>query len=224
MLTILSVLPVLFVLYYIYNADRFHHEPKKLLLKLFILGCLSVIPILVVEEFLAGFNTFTGQMNAFYRAFVIAGFSEEVLKWLVVFVFAFSNKAYDEPLDGIVYAVFVSMGFAVIENIMYVNFGGVSVALLRAFTSIPAHMLFGVMMGFYLSLYKFTRKRKYMILSIIIPIVLHGTYNFILMGNSMYLLLFIPYMIFMFRLGRKRIKTYQMLSYLNRKSIDEEII
>lgn len=215
MLTILSILPVILVLGYMNWVDRFHREPRGLLTKLFVLGCLSVIPIVFIELYLMEMNTFTGNMAAFYDAFVVAGLTEETFKWLIVVVIAYSSKAYDEPLDGIVYAVFVSMGFAVIENILYVYQYGTGVAIMRAVTSVPAHMLFGVMSGFYLSIAKFSNRKIYFILSLVVPIIMHGIYNFILLGNQVFLVLFIPYLMFMFYVGRKRIRKYEEMSYRN---------
>lgn len=220
MLLIISVIPVVLVLMYVRRMDRFHSEPMKLLARLFIIGALSVIPIIIVELILMNFNVFSGDGRAFYDAFVVAGLTEEAFKWAIVMIFAFHSVEYDEPLDGIVYAVFVSMGFAIVENIMYVTQNGVGVGIMRAVTSVPAHMLFGVMSGYYLSMYKFVRKPYYLTLSLLIPIILHGFYNFILLANQMYLILFIPYMIFMWFIAKKRIVKYQIISM----NIEEELI
>ncbi len=220
MLTLIGILPVVLVLIYIRRVDRFHQEPKKLLNKLFIYGALSVIPIIFIELFFMRMNVFTGDLGALYDSFIVAGFTEESFKWLIVIVVAFNNKAYDEPLDGIVYAVFVSMGFAVVENVLYVYSGGIQVALLRAVTSVPAHMVFGVMSGYMLSIYKFERKPLYLVLSLIVPICLHGLYNFMLLANSFYLILFIPYLITLYVLVKRRIKKYQMISIQSNEEIE----
>lgn len=211
-LFVASVVPVIVVLYYIRRVDRFHAEPMKLLRRLFIMGMIIVIPIVIVEFIFAYLNPFEGTLDALYNAFVVAGITEETFKWLVVMIFAFRSLEYDEPLDGIVYAVFVSMGFAIVENVMYVYNYGIGNAVMRAFTAVPAHMLFGVMSGYYLSLYKFVGRRKYIILSLVMPILLHGTYNFLLLGHSYLLILFIPYIIFMWVISTRRIKKYQMIS------------
>lgn len=217
----ISILPIVVILVFIRRIDRFHAEPMKLLIRLMVLGMISVIPIIIVELLLTRFNTFTGDLSAFYDAFVVAGFTEETFKWLIIMVFVFHSVEFDEPLDGIVYAVFVSMGFAVVENLLYVYGNGFSNGIMRAVTAVPAHMLFGVMMGYYLSMYKFVNKKYYLVLSLIFPIILHGLYNFILMSNGLYLILFIPYMIFMWLIATKRIKKYQMISI---SIIDEDMV
>ncbi len=223
MLLFISVVPVLVLLVFIRRADRFHAEPMKLLIRLMVFGMISVIPIILVEIWLSRMNVYSGDLAAMYDAFVVAGFSEETFKWLIVMIFAFGSVEYDEPLDGIVYAVFVSMGFAVVENIMYVYGNGFNNGIMRAVTAVPAHMLFGVMMGYYLSMYKFVGRKYYLVLSVLIPILLHGSYNFILMANNWYLVLFIPYMMFMWWLATKRIKKYQMISILIVDPIQSDI-
>lgn len=215
-LILAAVLPVLILLILIYRLDRFNPEPKALLLKLYFLGMLSVIPILIVEIILDALNIFryfeTDLTNA-YDAFIVAGFTEELYKWIIVIVFVYRSREFDEYIDGIIYCVFVSLGFATIENIFYVLDGSYSVAILRAFLSIPAHMLFGVSMGYYLSISKFSiskaQKSRYMVLALVIPILLHGIYDYLLMSSIPFMLLaFIPFMIWMWSFNLKKLKHY----------------
>ncbi len=211
-LILAAIIPVLIILVFYYFLDRFNKEPLKLLWKLFLLGCLSVIPILIIGSLFEFINPFVGEPSNLYDAFIIAALSEEVIKWYVVYRFAFKNDAFDEKLDGIIYAVFVSMGFAVIENILYVSSEGISVAILRAFTAIPAHMFFGVFMGYYLSLAKFSNvrlRKRFLIKSIFYPVILHGVYDYLLMSNyKLLLLFFIPLLIWMFINIKRRIREY----------------
>ena len=123
-------------------------------------------------------------MQQFVRAFFVVGLSEEFSKYVIVRYYAQSKNAFNEPYDGIVYAVMVSMGFAAVENIFYVLEGGVPVALLRAFTAVPAHATFGILMGYYMGRAKFSNNRvKYNLLGLLLAILFHGAYDFFLFIN-----------------------------------------
>lgn len=209
----IALLPIVVLLFVIYKIDRYNKEPKKLLTILFVGGCLITIPILLVENFLVSMVTLQGDYNNLYTAFVVASMTEEVFKWLILMVFAFHHLAFDERLDGIIYGVFVGLGFSAIENLLYVFSHGVTVGIVRALTAVPAHMLFGVSMGYYLSIWKFgprwSIKKWGQILSLLIPILLHGVYDYILMSDYKWLLiLFIPYLIYMWLFGIKRLRRY----------------
>jgi len=209
-----ALAPVLALLYIIYRIDKYDREPARLLGKLFLFGALIAGPIILVENFLSTLNTVMGDLGNFYTAFVVAAFTEELFKWFVLKQFAYRDRAYNEYLDGIVYGVFISMGFAAIENVLYVvGNNEMSVALLRALTALPGHMLFGVAMGYYFSVMKFAGTKslyqRALRQSLIAPIVLHGVYDYILMSQYKWLLaLFIPYLIYMWQFGIRRIKRY----------------
>jgi len=215
-LFIAAIAPAIILIFIFYKIDRFNREPVKLLLLLYILGMLSVIPILVVELILSNLNIFrffdTDLINL-YDALVVAGFTEELFKWAIVMVFAFKRKAFDEYLDGIIYCVFVSLGFATVENVLYVFEGSYNVAIVRSLLSVPAHMLFGVTMGYYISLAKFSlahmNKSRNMALALTLPILLHGFYDYILMSRFQFLLLLLlPFVIWMWLSNMTKLKRY----------------
>ena len=156
---LLAIAPVVIILVYIYFRDKWEKEPLKKLLLALALGCLSVIPILFVEGLLSSFSFLEGlskRMEAFYTAFIVAGFSEELFKYLAVLLVLWRNKHFNQKFDAIVYSVYVSLGFAMIENFLYVYEGGIGTALSRAITAVPAHALFGVAMGYHLSFAHFS--------------------------------------------------------------------
>lgn len=200
----------------IYLVDRYDREPLYLLMKMFILGALSVIPVLYIEKLLLRINVFSGVLGIAYTAFIVAGLTEEYFKRAVVLYGAFNDKSFNEKLDGIVYAVFSALGFATVENIMYVVFrytGNYYVGVMRGLLSVPAHTLFAVTMGYYLSLAKFTSNEKeskvYHSRSLLIPLLLHGLFNFILMAKiPMLMLLFIPYVIYLWRVNLIKLNEY----------------
>ena len=135
-LVILAVAPAITLVLFIYFFDKHDKEPISLLLKVFLFGALAVVPIVYVEDLLMTFNIFPGLASAFYVSFIVAGFTEEFFKRLVVMKIAFKNQHYSEKLDGIVYSVMASLGFATVENIMYVAISfkdDIYVGITRAF-------------------------------------------------------------------------------------------
>lgn len=215
-LFIIAITPALVITVGLYLSDRYDREPLKLLLITYILGALSVIPTIFVEELLTVFNVFPGILGAFYTAFIVAGFTEEYFKRLVVLKVAYKSKYFNEKLDGIVYAVFASMGFATIENVIYVVYrysNNPYIGLYRGILSVPAHGVFAVTMGYYLSLAKFStieeRKRRAYRRSLYMPIIFHGIFDFILMANIPQLtIIFVPYVIYLWWLNERKLSKY----------------
>jgi len=215
-LFIIAITPALVITVGLYLSDRYDKEPLKLLLITYILGALSVIPTIFVEELLTVFNVFPGILGAFYTAFIVAGFTEEYFKRLVVLKVAYKSKYFNEKLDGIVYAVFASMGFATIENVIYVVYrysNNPYIGLYRGILSVPAHGVFAVTMGYYLSLAKFStieeRKRRAYRRSLYMPIIFHGIFDFILMANIPQLtIIFVPYVIYLWWLNERKLSKY----------------
>ncbi|WP_129600852.1 PrsW family intramembrane metalloprotease [Anaerophilus nitritogenes] len=227
-LFIIAISPGIALMLGIYLTDRYDKEPISLLAKVFLLGALSVIPAAFVEGILQKFNIFKGLLSAAYTAFIVAGFTEEFFKRMVVLKTAYHHEAFDEKLDGIVYATFSALGFATIENIMYVVFRFATnpyVGLYRGILSVPAHMLFGVTMGYYLSLSKFAEdeeiSKKSLKKALLIPMILHGIFNFILMSKIPGLMIFlVPFVIYLWVINLRRLNEYTHESksiYKNRK-------
>ena len=127
--------------------------------------------------------------------------------------------------DGIVYAVFISLGFATVENLAYVLSSGFNTALVRSLTAVPAHALFAVAMGYYLGIAKFAGpqyRQKYIRLGFIIPIILHGIYDFILFSERFYfLVLFIPYMLYLWKRGLRQVDELVEFSPFRDREEDE---
>ena len=228
-LIILSLAPIAILLAYIWFRDKYEKEPFKMLFAALLLGAFSVIPILFLEEFLMLFiNLFSGNMRAFWNAFVVAAFSEELFKFLFLYLLVWKSPDFNEKFDGIVYAVYISLGFAAVENIMYVFDYGAHAGWTRAITAVPAHFLFGVTMGFFFGQAKFypERKKKLIRAALIYPIILHGVYDFILMtGHPYALIIFVPFIIFMWYYGLKKMKKLSSQSiYRNDFKKEEEML
>lgn len=219
-LVIIAIAPGIAFALAIYLTDRYDREPLGLLIKIFILGAISVIPTALVETFLTRLNIFTGLLSAAFTSFIIAGCTEEYFKRKVVTKFALNNEAFNERLDGIVYCSYAALGFATVENIMYVVFrfsANPYIGIFRGILSVPAHMLFGITMGYYMSLAKFTenkeQSRKYFKQSLYVPLLLHGFFDFILMSGTQWLMvIFIPFVIILWATNLKKLREYTIIS------------
>lgn len=188
-----TLLPPILIFLYIYFSDRFR-EPKKLMFQVFLLGVLLIIPAGYLNQFvLKTFQNNDPVNNALLIGFFAGGFIEEILKFSILYYFVLKKNEFNEPMDGIVYGVLVSLGFATLENIEYVylqsenlGFTSLEVAQLRAFTAVPLHGLVGIVMGFYFGLFAFTGQKKFQGYALIIPILFHGSYNFLISFNFLY--------------------------------------
>ncbi len=232
-LVIIAITPTIALAIGIYLTDRYDREPWHLLLRIFLMGALSVIPVIFFQKLLLFINIFPGLFSIAYTAFIVAGLTEEFFKRSVVIYGVYNNENFNEKLDGIVYAVFSALGFATVENIMYVVFrytGSYYVGIMRGLLSVPGHMLFGITMGYYLSLSKYTDNPKlkgyYYKASLIIPIILHGLFNFILMAQiPILMIVFIPYVIYLWISTLKKLNQYTKDSkdnYNRIEDLDEE--
>lgn len=187
-LLLVAVAPVLIIIFYIYFKDKYEKEPKRLLLYNFLLG--AIVSIIITSILYYAFDIVlplpnkTSIFQQFIKAFFVVGLIEEFSKYIIIRYFAQPNKAFNEPFDGIVYSVMVSMGFAATENIFYVLEGGYTTALGRAFTAVPAHATFGILMGYFMGKAKFSNNRMVLNLSgLLLAIIFHGAYDFFLFIN-----------------------------------------
>lgn len=210
-LLLLSLAPIVIIAVYIYFRDKYEKEPIRLLLFALLAGGIAVIPILFIERFLDGFtDLFPGLFSAAWNAFVVAALSEEFFKFIALYLLIWKSSEFNEKFDGIVYAVYVSLGFAGVENVMYVMQGGFETGMMRAFTAVPAHAIFGITMGFYFGLAKFYKKERnaLKLKALVYPILLHGIYDFILMTGIKWLTgVFFLFVIFLYIFGLNRVRS-----------------
>ncbi|MGL5713653.1 MAG: PrsW family intramembrane metalloprotease [Paraclostridium sp.] len=214
-LLFISIAPSITFLIWIYFKDKYEKEPIKFLTKLFSMGALISIPAIVLEDILFTINIENEYLRKMYISFIVAAFSEEILKAIVLFIFTIKNKNYTEKLDGIVYSIFISLGFATIENIIYVTNGSgveiLEIGISRGLISVPAHLMFAITMGYYLSIYKFSNKHKIksLVKLIVYPILLHGFFDFIIiLNNKVNLIIFIIYLIYLWKINLDKLDEY----------------
>ncbi len=222
-----ALLPAIVLCVYIFKKDRVEKEPIGLLLKLFAFGAFACYPAAEIEGIVIGlidetcFNLPFGVYN-FIKYLIGVALVEEGLKWIILKWFTRRNTEFNSLFDGVIYAVFVSLGFAALENVFYVLEYGFSNAVMRAFLSVPGHMFFAVMMGYHYSLWHMTEKagmlekqllenvsardgvrvfstKKNAACSLIMPVLAHGIYNHCCtMGTLLSIVVFYLFVIFMY--------------------------
>lgn len=168
---------------YIYLKDKHEREPLGLLARSFFFGVLSVFVTLLISQGIGYFVEIDEQSvgQQAVHAFLIVALVEEFSKFIFVRGILYNNAHFNEPFDGIVYSVMVSMGFATFENILYVYSGGMGTAIMRMFTAVPAHATFAILMGFYLGKAKFEHKKSYYAFHALgVATLFHGAYDYFL--------------------------------------------
>lgn len=244
-----ALIPAVALCIYIFKKDRVEKEPIGLLLGLLFLGGLICFPAAEIEGVLFDifdmiFSPFTveyegelyllGTTFKVYNAckyFIGVALVEEGLKFLILFFFTRKNKNFNSLFDGLIYAVFVSLGFAALENVFYVVENGWINALMRAVMSVPGHMFFAVLMGYYYSLWHMYEKARqqeqslkkaglishgaiefsgntYLLLSLSIPILAHGLYDYCCtLGTTLATISLYAFIIFLYIYCFKKIKS-----------------
>ncbi len=218
LLVIAALLPAIILLIYVYTKDRAEKEPLHLLLLLLGAGAIIILPVVIIELLIGGIidgafgvtsdNTealasdpVTFRIYSALTMFIGVALIEEFFKWISMLLITKKSKHFNSLFDGLIYAIFVSLGFAALENVFYVIEHGWGNAVMRAVLSVPGHMFFAVMMGYFYSLWHMCDKARayeakfkelgvispsisgfnstsYKILSLIVPVVIHGFYNY----------------------------------------------
>ena len=218
-----TILPSIIIVLYFVRSDKFK-EPSFEIVKIFFYGILITIPAFYLNTYLGNIlETKTKISEPLIGSFLTAAPVEEGLKFFILFYFVYKMKDFNEPIDGIVYGVCVSLGFATLENIYYVyaltdyfETTPLSLAILRAFSAVPAHAMFGAIMGIFYSSHLLAKKKEdkkmFLILSILVPFLLHGFYNYFMysmpiLGFVLVIVgIYFSYTIFIKWNGKKRFK------------------
>ena len=219
---IASLAPVIFLLIFIYSKDKFQKEPLPMLLKALLGGVLAAALDVLLLTFLH-IEQWGGSSEplpqALFQAFCLAALPEEFCKLVFLYLFIWKSQYFDEYYDGLEYAACVGLGFAGLENILYVMQGGLGVAVSRALFAVPAHFFFAIFMGYFFSFAKFkpSQKHFYLFLALFVPVLMHGIYDFVLMyaeliqttntPTATFLNLgFFIFFIFIWKLAKRRIE------------------
>ncbi|TQS74432.1 intramembrane metalloprotease PrsW [Ornithinibacillus gellani] len=215
-----GIAPALALLSFFYLKDRIS-EPIPLIIRTFIIGALLVFPIMFIQY------TFTteGVDQHFIQSFFIIAFTEEFFKWFVFIYVIYHHTEFDAHYDGIVYAVSISLGFATVENILYLFVNGIGYAFTRAIFPVSSHALFGVIMGYHFGKAKMQpayQKRNFL-LAFLIPFLLHGSYNYILKAvETDWLFILIPFMIVLWIFGLQRVRSANKSSSYQKQTMKKQ--
>ena len=190
--------PCIFWLWIIYRGDRYQPEPRSLLIRTFFLGLAIAIPVAIIEAILYPKSLTQNPVSlpaAVYLTFVVVGLTEESGKFFVVRRSMYNSRFFEEPSDGLIYSAAAALGFASLENIVYLLSFGWEVILVRGLVSNLAHVLFASLWGYPLALHKLgIIKARYIVwLGLIAAMIAHGIFDFLLFTQSIYTLLGIPF-------------------------------
>ncbi|PIC68625.1 PrsW family intramembrane metalloprotease [Sporosarcina sp. P21c] len=214
-----AIAPALALFSYLYLRKQIAKEPSKTLFHAFIYGAIMTFPILFIQHVFEEEHVFH---NEFFRNVLFTSSLEEFFKWIIIFILVYKTIEFEDAYDGILYGASVSLGFATIENILYLLSFGLNTAFLRALLPVSSHALFGVVMGYYFGKAKFSvasEKAKWIVIAFLAPLLLHIFYNSILFTNDYWLYLMIPFMLFLWWFGLTRVKyahTFAMQQFRKR--------
>lgn len=184
---LLAIAPGLFIAWYIYRLDKHEREPRIPLALTFISGLGAAWVAVRIESWgMAQIPVLPSLALAFVASFLLVSLVEEGLKWLVLMAYPYRRPFFNEPMDGITYAVMIAMGLATFENVLFAIHYDLNTILLRTFTAIPAHGFFAIIMGYYVGRAHFATEGKSRILlkSWLVPFSLHGIYDFFLFQKA----------------------------------------
>ena len=189
-LLLITILPSILIILFFINSDKFK-EPTKEIIKIFFLGILITIPAYILNTYIGDFLYKKTELSeGLISSFLTAAPVEEGLKLSILYYFVYKMKDFNEPIDGIVYGVTVSLGFATLENLYYVYLladyfetTSKALAVIRSFSAVPAHAVFGIFMGYFFMKYSFIKKGDNLFFAFVVPFVLHGCYNLFTTSN-----------------------------------------
>lgn len=215
-LILAAIVPAIYLLVKVYQADRVEKESPRMLVTLVICGIFSTVGALILE--VAGdwiLRIFVPEGSVLYHAitcFIIVAYAEEGCKYIFLKLRTWKSAEFNCLFDGMLYAVYISLGFAVWENLSYSFSYGLGTALVRAVTAIPGHACFGVFMGM---LYGFAKQYERMqqtalskrcrVLAVVVAALIHGCYDFILSVKVPFLG-FVAFVIVMFVIAFRMVR------------------
>jgi RsiW-degrading membrane proteinase PrsW (M82 family) len=207
LLVIIGIAPPIGFLAYILYLDRIEPEPMGFIIKVLLLGGLAVIPVGLAELALMNMAVFSGSglSGAAVKSFLLIAPAEEAAKFALVMLVAWRNRNFNEENDGIVYAGTAAIGFAMVENLLYVAQFGIATGIMRAVSAIPLHTFTGVIMGYFIGIARFAptpgRRNRNIAAGFLIALAIHAVYDTFVLSETPAALLMIPVVIALFIMG-----------------------
>ncbi|ARI77230.1 glutamic-type intramembrane protease PrsW [Halobacillus mangrovi] len=201
-----AIAPAVAIMTFIYLSKRIELEPLPLIIRMFVIGVIMVFPIMFIQYAFESEGFF---QSPFLKSVFLAGLLEEFFKWFFLLFVAFRHSDFDHHYDGIIYGVAISLGFATVENIIYLFANGIEIALMRAVFPVSSHALFGIIMGFYLGKAKFSNSNSTLCLffALLIPVSLHSFYDFIItVFDQKWIYGILPFMLILWMIGIRKIR------------------
>ncbi|MGM0472297.1 MAG: PrsW family intramembrane metalloprotease [Bacillota bacterium] len=183
---LVSLVPGILWVYFFYRQDKYEPEPPRLIIKAFIYGGLAIIPVAIIEfPFADQISAEAGLFKLLLLSIIVVGLTEELFKLVVVYVGFYHLAELDEVMDGIIYAISAGLGFAVIENLLYTVVFGYQVGVMRAFVTTLVHASLSGIAGYYLGQAKLKSEGEFRLIisGLAQATILHGIYDFLIVGN-----------------------------------------
>ncbi len=221
---LLSILPSIILFIVVWKGDRYEKEPPKLLIKLFLLGALTTVSAFIIEllfgDYVFGFLDHQGMLFLLIDNFLIVALAEEAGKYLVLKKVTWKHPAFNYTFDAVVYSVTVSLGFATLENVLYLLDGSIATAVTRAVFSVPGHVIDALYMGYYYGFARYADAyndnrlcKKNLKLAFIVPVLIHGFYDFCLSTESwIFIMIFLVFEIIMTVLAITKFRTLSRIA------------
>jgi len=214
-----AIAPGLALFSYFYLRNQISAEPSRTLFHTFIYGAILTFPILFIQHVFMVENI---MQSSFINNVLFSSSLEEFFKWFILVMAIYQHVEFDDPYDGILYGASISLGFATVENILYLLTYGLDTAFLRAILPVSSHAIFGVVMGYYLGRAKFAQSensRPLLFVALIAPIGLHMMYNGILALEKITIYFMVPFMLFLWWLCLAKVKKAHLMTihHLNKK-------
>lgn len=206
---LMAVVPAFFLVWHYYRQTKNKAEDRALVIKVFLIGVLSIVPICTLEIIVSKLNQYYNWSRfyySFFDAFIVAGLCEEYMKLAIIKIFVYNNPRFRKIIDGIIYTIIASLGFACIENIMYVIPNTWETGVVRGITAVPLHAVASGTMGYYIGLAKFSldKKEESRLINIGLwqAIMIHGLYNLLILISplfgALYAAFIIPLLIYVY--------------------------
>lgn len=214
---LLAIFPSIVLFIVIWKSDKIEKEPAGLLWKLFGLGALTTVSAIIIGttgEKIFGFLNPEGMLYILIDNLILTALVEEAGKYVVLKKLTWKHPAFNYTFDAVVYAVVASLGFATLENIIYLIDAGIGTGIMRAVLSVPGHAIYGVFMGYYYGMAKcaetgsnLKQSKAYLKKALIVPTLLHGFYDFCIEAKyDIFLLFFFVFEIVLMIVAVKKIK------------------